>query len=444
MNEPTDNCRELLALEREHNARLSELLEVDHVTGLPVRRAFDAMLAPRIAENDRFALSVIRLDDGYRRRPMSSEILAALLFSVGRRLSQFAPGRVYQSWRTDEFILLVDEPKALDDLEGYAARVREVVGRPVADGPFNIRLSCHVGFSVHPEHGSTVHELLTNAEIALGIVEQRQSTKSVYQHEMGARRRRQFEIEQAIGDAITGGLEDFALAFQPIVDRSGIVRGAEALMRWESRRLGPVSPGEFIPIAEQYGQIQLLGMWAIYRAATVAKGWKVEGEEPPVVTINVSAVQLREPDFALRATELIHSAGGDPRRFRFELTESAIVDRPEEATATLNALRASGIGLMIDDFGTGYSSFSYLHKLPIDTIKIAREFVETAPESDNSRAVIRSIISVAHDIGGNALAEGVESEEQLQILLAEGCDYFQGYYFGRPKITGDLSTLASG
>ncbi|MFP4329414.1 MAG: putative bifunctional diguanylate cyclase/phosphodiesterase [Spirochaetaceae bacterium] len=438
------SCQHLLAQAQEHIEQLNKLLEIDQITGLPVRRALERVLCPKIDAGEAVALAIIRLDDRYRQRPMSSSFVAALLFSVGKRLSEMAPGQVFQSWRTDEYVMFLQEPTVLSDLEGFAESIRETVERPVLDGPFHIRLGCNVGFALFPEHGSTVEELLTNAEIALGIVEQREARATVYQHEMGLRRRRQFEIEQAIGEAIQTGLSDFSLAFQPIVDRSGRLHGVEALMRWETSSLGVVPPGEFIPIAEQYGHIQLLGLWAIYHVATIASGWRSTEYGEPIVTVNVSAMQLREPDFAVRAVELIRIAGADPRRFRFELTESVIVADPESATRTLEVLKAEGVMLMIDDFGTGFSSFSYLHKLPIDTIKIAREFVEGVAGSESSRAVVRSIISVSHEIGGSVLAEGVETREQFDVLLSEGCDFFQGYYFGRPRITERLEGLLDG
>ena len=263
----------------------------------------------------------------------------------------------------------------------------------------------------------------------------------IYQPEMGLRRRRQFLIEHAITEAVQNALEEFSLAFQPIVDAKRRIHGAEALMRWHSRELGTVSPGEFIPVAEQYGQIQILGLWLVYNAASIARDWQVNDADAGIVSLNVSGVQLRDPEFADRVIQLIAAAEADPTRFRLELTESVIVDDPEAARQTLERLRTHGIQLMIDDFGTGFSSFSYLHRLPIDTVKIAKEFVDTITESAHSRAIIRSIISVAHGIGGTALAEGIETQEQFRLLVEEGCDFFQGYLFGRPEITQDLRSL---
>ncbi len=431
-------------MEREQNDRLRQLLSVDYVTGLPVRRKLGEVLRPRIADSNSlpFALAVVRLDERFRRRPMSSEMAGVLLYGVGQRLTERAPDRVYQSWRTDEYIVLVDDTVDTDVLAETSAAIREAIQRPFSSSGVNIRLGCHVGFAVFPEHGRTVPELLGNAEIALGIVEQREDSSGIYHADMGYRRRRQFAIEQEITDAIQSGLDQFSLAFQPIVDRTCAIHGAEALMRWDNDALGSVPPAEFIPVAEQYGQIQILGLWAVYQAATIARTWVGDDHlEPPVVSLNVSAVQLRDPDFAERIIDLFATASVPPGRFRLELTESAIVEDPERARETLETLRGFGVQLMIDDFGTGFSSFTYLHTLPIDTIKIAKEFVDTIVESSHSRAIVRSIIHVAKGIGGTALAEGIETLDQFDVLMEEGCDYFQGYLFGRPQVTNDLNTL---
>lgn len=439
----SDDCPEQLSIVRQENAQLGALLRVDFITGLPIRRVLAERLRPLVGESDHraFALGVVRLDERFHRRFTEGSLVEILTYTVGQRLLSLAPGDVYQSWRTDEFVILVEDPDLLTDLHAFGICLREAVSAPLQHGAMDIRLGCNIGFAVYPEHGSTVSELLGNAELALGIMEIRDGTTIVYDDSMGRRRRRVFEIEHAIAEEIQNGLEGFSLAFQPVVDTERRIRGAEALTRWNSAILGPVSPGEFIPIAEHYGQIQILGLWAVFTASTIAGRWGRSDRLHPIVSVNVSAIQLRDPEFADRFVELIEAGGGDPSRFRLELTESAIIDDPDLAQHTLKALRERGVHLLVDDFGTGFSSFSYLHRLPIATIKIAKEFVDTILDSDHSRAIVQSIVQVAHSIGGTALVEGVESEEQYRVLREEGCDFFQGYLFGRPKAVDDLELL---
>ena len=438
-----NNCQELLALLEDENDQLRRVMNLDYSTGLPLRRVLEDRLRPRIITGDDtpFAIGVIRLDERFHLRSLESEVSGLISFSVGQRLSELVPERVYQSWRTDEFVVLVEDEDALNELTQFGDRIRKVVMAPFQNLGYEIRLGCHVGFARFPDHGTTVADLLGNAGIAMGIVERREGTSIVYDAAMGRRRRRVFEIEHALAAEIQNGLEGFSLAFQPVVDGQRRIRGAEALSRWTNTDMGPISPFEFIPVAEQFGQIQVLGLWVAYTAGSIATRWTRTDRRHPFVSINVSTVQLTDSDFARRFVEILESAGGDPSRFRVELTESVIVENPDAARNTLESLRDHGVHLLIDDFGTGYSSFSYLHTLPIATIKIAKEFVETITGSAHSRAIVRSIIDVAHGIGGTALAEGVETDEQFQILMEEGCDYFQGFLFGRPQSVSGLEDL---
>jgi predicted signal transduction protein with EAL and GGDEF domain len=438
-----DDCFELLAVTQKENEQLQELLNHDYITGLPIRRVLEYRLNVLIEKNNstKFALGVVRLDERFRRQFHDGHIAEILVFSIGQRLNSFSPGNIYQSWRLDEFIILIDDLENLNNLSTLGQTIREIVQAPLNNGTSNFRLRCKIGFAMFPEHGSTVQEILGNAELAMGIVEHSEGTNLVYNHSIGQKRRRILAIEQSLVGEIENGLEGFSLAFQPIVDKNGTLQGAEALLRWNSTQLGPIPPDEFIPVAEKYGQIQILGLWVVYTAATVAKRWTRTDQPIPIISVNVSAVQLLDPEFANRFGDLLETLGVDPSLFRIELTESVIVSDPKLAKTTLQMLKDRGVKLLIDDFGTGFSSFAYLHQLPISTIKIAKEFVDTIVDSENSRAIIRSIIQVAHSIGGTALAEGVETEAQFERLVEDGCDYFQGFLFGRPQIIENLEQL---
>lgn len=443
---PNKPCEDRLNDANERIEHLTELLNIDYVTGLPVRRRLEAVMAPSMDPNNPkpFALGVVRLDARYARFRHNRETANVLLYVTGQRLCEIAPGRVFQSWRLDEFIIVTDDPKKLSAIHSFGEEVRDTVETPHRHSGVNLRLGCYVGFAIYPDHGATVSELLENAEIALGIVEQKDSSAIVYEPDMGLRRNRQYEIEQAITEAIQDGFSQFSLAFQPIVDAERTLHGVEALARWTHPRLGQISPGEFVPIAEQYGQIHILGLWVVFHATQLLRQSDQLNRSLPVVSLNVSGVQLRDIDFAERVVEVMRTAGGDPRRFRLELTETAIIDDPEHAKKTLSTLRDHGIKVMIDDFGTGCSSFSYLQQLPIDTIKIAKEFVDEVHVNENSLAIVRSIIQMASGLGATSLAEGIETQEQFEVLRAEGCDYYQGYFFGRPVVTSNVEDIYRG
>lgn len=440
-----NNCCDQLELYKKKNQQLQELLNLDITTGLPIRRVLENRLRTLFRKNQdfHFALGVVRLDERFRRRFIDGDIAEILAFSIGQRLNAYAPGNIYQSWRIDEFIVYIDTIDDLNNLSALGIELQKIVETPLNNGTSDFRLRCKVGFAVYPNHGSSVDEIFGNAELALGIIEHNDGSNLVYDPSIGIKRRRILEIEQELANEIQNGLEGFRLAFQPVVDQEGSIQGAEALLRWNNSKMGPISPAEFIPIAEKYGQIQILGLWVVYTAANIVKRWTRADRKVPIISVNVSAVQLLDPEFADRIVDLIETAGADPSRFRIELTESVIVADQELANQTLKILRDRGISLLIDDFGTGYSSFSYLHQLPIATIKIAKEFVDTIENSDHSRAIVRSIIQIAHSIGAKALAEGVETQEQYRILGEDGCDYFQGFLFGRPQVVDNLELISN-
>ncbi|WP_422373245.1 putative bifunctional diguanylate cyclase/phosphodiesterase [Hoeflea sp.] len=232
---------------------------------------------------------------------------------------------------------------------------------------------------------------------------------------------------------------EMRLHFQPQVDHAGMIIGAEALLRWEHPKRGQVSPGEFIPVAEEAGLMPLLGGWVLREACRTLADWS---DDPALnrltLAVNVSASQFEVDDFESALLELVRVHGIDPARLKLELTESVIVHDLERTVGRIESLRRTGIGLSLDDFGTGYSSLSYLRRLPIDQLKIDRSFVQEALESERSAGLVRSIIKLGLDLGLVVLAEGIETPEQHAFLLKCGCDEFQGYLFGRPMPDDDL------
>jgi EAL domain-containing protein (putative c-di-GMP-specific phosphodiesterase class I) len=256
-------------------------------------------------------------------------------------------------------------------------------------------------------------------------------TFQVFAPEMDVRIIETMDLEADLRQALELG--EFILHFQPKIDVvSGEIVGSEALVRWQHPRRGMVSPGAFIPVAEETGLIGPIGEWVLREACRRNKSFQDEGLSPITVAVNISARQFRNEGFADMIAEVLHETGLEPRWLDLELTESMIMDHPEGAAAMMSRLKETGISLSLDDFGTGYSSLNYLRRFPVDTLKIDSSFIADVESDPGSASVANSIIDIAHNLGIEAVAEGVETEEQLDFLRRCGCDKFQGFLFSRP------------
>jgi EAL domain-containing protein (putative c-di-GMP-specific phosphodiesterase class I) len=244
-------------------------------------------------------------------------------------------------------------------------------------------------------------------------------------------------MSRSLSDALWN--EEFELHYQPQVDRNGHRIGAEALLRWTPSGGKPVSPAEFIPVAEQAGLMGRIGYWVLQSAMKTLAEWaKSEDTRHLTLSVNVSASQFLEDGFERSVLNLIETFSIDPTRLKIELTESVMVANPELVTAKMHVLRAVGIGMALDDFGTGYSSLGYLRQLPLTQLKIDRSFVQSMTENQRSAALVRSIIQMGLDLELNVIAEGVETREQVNFLTQNGCQAYQGFLFGRPVPLDDF------
>jgi EAL domain-containing protein (putative c-di-GMP-specific phosphodiesterase class I) len=242
---------------------------------------------------------------------------------------------------------------------------------------------------------------------------------------VNARAAMEAELRQAIRS------DQLVLFYQPQVD-DDLLAGAEALVRWRHPERGILPPGDFISLAEETGLILQLGDWVLEAACRQIAAWTREGVAPISISVNISARQFRQPDFVERVLTALERTGANPDRLTLELTESVLVDNAEDVIATMNQLKACGLRFSLDDFGTGYSSLSYLKRLPLDQLKIDRAFVRDILSDDSSAAIAQAIISLGRVMGLSVVAEGVETEEQRELLDHLGCHSFQGFLFGRP------------
>ncbi len=250
-------------------------------------------------------------------------------------------------------------------------------------------------------------------------------------------------LEGELRDALVRG--ELRLHYQPQVTAEGRIVGAEALVRWQHPQRGMVPPGEFVPLAERTGLMLPMGDWVLRTACEQMAAWQRRPETAGlVVAVNVSALQVAQPDFVSRVLACVEQAGAQPSGLKLELTESMLAHDIEDIIAKMTALKARGIGFSLDDFGTGYSSLSYLRRLPLDQLKIDQSFVATMLNSPKETAIVRTLISLGHTLGIALIAEGVETVEQQRLLLANGCTVYQGYLYSRPVASDAFEAMVAG
>lgn len=421
----------------------------DPVTGLATRLLLEDQLAAAAmrAEARKRRLALLYIDlDGFR--PFNEAFGHAcgdtLLREVGQRLSSM--GRATDTVARmggDEFLMLLDGDPDSASAALVADRVRHKLQQPYQIDGKDVRLSCSIGIVLYPEHGPRA-KLIARADAAMMAAKRAGGNMHCfYEARMDHDAERTFDLHRELRSAIethTG----LALHYQPQIDgRTGQITGVEALVRWQHPDRGMLSPADFIPIAERFGLIAALGEWVTDEACRQVRAWLDEGVRLHVA-INLSVHQLRQPDLVelIQAALSIHEV--PPELITFEVTESAAMEDAKASLRLFEQLTQIGVQLSIDDFGTGYSSLSELRKLPVRQLKIDRSFVQNIDKEDDARAIARAVIKLAHALGLQVVAEGVETEAQQGLLMRWGCDQMQGYLFARPMPAANLRLWVAG
>ncbi len=331
----------------------------------------------------------------------------------------------------DEFVVMLPNSDTLSTL-AVSERLRKCIAEPYSLGPEPLFLTASVGIAIFPDDGTTPEELMSSANAALHQVKLAGRNQiQFFTPSVQERSTRALRLTNGLHQAIQRG--EFSLVYQPQLElSSNRIFGAEALIRWTHGGLGPISPAEFIPLAETCGLILPISQWVMCRALHDAHAWIAQGLPPLTVSVNISAVQFDHGDLASMVMEDVHAEGFPPNRLELELTESVTLADPEKALAQMEQLYAHGIRLAIDDFGTGYSSLSYLKRIRAHRLKIDRSFISDLVANEDDRAIVVTIISLARSMGLRTIAEGVETPEQLALLRQLGCDEIQGYLLSRP------------
>lgn len=341
----------------------------------------------------------------------------------------------------DEFAIIVDELDQVDGVMAQANRILEALAKTHLVAGHEVRAEASIGITVYPQDGREPDVLLKNADLALyRAKDEGRGNIQLYRHELHLRVIEKNAIER---DLRTGIIENqFVLYYQPKIDlETGEIAGAEALIRWKHPDRGLVPPDVFIPVAEDSGIICDLTDWVLAEACRQIRAWMDEGVGPVSVAVNVSALDLRRPDFTDRVAATLIGAGVSPKYLEIEVTESTMMHDVDQVIGTLRRLRAFGVSISIDDFGTGYSSLAYLQRFPVQRLKIDRSFVMDMSTDINSHAIPKLIIDLARNLGVGVLAEGVETQEQRDILTSMGCEEAQGYLFGAPVPAEDFESL---
>lgn len=432
-----------LMLEKDHVIQLEQLMNHDSDTGLLQRHILVRRMNKLISDTkSQFAFGILRLDKNYQRIRHTRDRMKVLLYVTSERLKPLVgEENLYQSDRSDEFLFIISNYKnkkeVEDKIDEMIIRVSESHNPPASD----INFGCNVGVALYPDHANSLDELEQNAEIALGIYEEKSWNGFLYSPEIGQTYHENQSLEYILRMCILNNFEGFHIAYQPIVDKDKKVAACEALLRWDAPQKGSVSPVQFIPLAEESGLINYLGKWVLYNALKQAKIWREELGQDIEISVNVSSVQMEQIDFVDTVKTALRVLKIPGKALHLEVTESVVMTNPEEIKIKLKALQKMGIEIMLDDFGTGYSSLSSLNQFPIDTLKIAKEFVDEIPHNKHGVEMVKAILGIAETMGFRTLAEGIEQQDQFDCLVEEGCKYIQGYITSPPVDANEFEKL---
>ncbi len=424
--------------------RMRHIAYHDSLTGLPNRKMFMERLEAAMARAERsdHLLAVLFLDlDKFK------YINDSLGHSAGDQLLQEVARRLQDCVRLtdtvarqggDEFTVILDAITHVDEVEHVTRRILDSLREPYDLNGRACNTSASIGISIYPLDDRDIEGLLKNADMAMYAAKEHGRDNYVfYSIDMNQGKSERMEMERKLRRALEDN--EYLLQYQPIVDlNKGSMMGVEALLRWNNKEYGNVTPARFIPVLEESGFMSIVGEWVLQTACRKAVEWQRQGCAPMMISVNVSIIQFRRLQFVDSVRNALSDSGLDPKLLKLEITESILMDQSDACVQKLQSIRELGVSIAADDFGTGYSSLSYLKKLPIDILKIDRSFVKDVHKSSDSAAIVTAIAALAHSLKLGIIAEGVEQVEELRFLSALRCNYIQGFYFSKPLSEEDL------
>jgi len=425
--------------------RIQFLAYYDSLTELPHRALLQDRLGNALAHaqrrNEKVALLFLDLD---RFKIINDSFGHSfgdiVLKEVAKRLKQCTRAQdTVARVGGDEFLIMLNKVEGVADAAIAAERVMQAMGAEFVIQGHSLGMSCSIGISIFPEHGSDGESLIKNADAAMYFAKDAgRNDVRFFTKEMNAQATERLALESALRLALDKG--EFFLAYQPQMEiATGSIIGLEALIRWQHPELGLVPPDKFIPIAENNGLILQIGEWVLRTACAQARQWWDDGLPPVPIAVNVSAIQFRQENFSTLVKNVLLETGLSSEFLELELTESLLLSNEDVMFAVLQELRELGVKLAIDDFGTGYSSLSYLKQFRVNKLKIDRSFIRNIVFDPGDAAITTAIISMAKSLNLKVIAEGVENEAQMSFLRAHGCDEIQGYYFSKPITAAEVA-----
>lgn len=452
-----DFARLLPAIERElHGAAIRRAKEqadgevhklafYDSLTGLPNSNLFCKHVSRKLPKCDGLIASVYVLDiDRFLRinNCFGHKVGDALICHIGQRLQECVPEEgMVARLGSDEFAVFLGVAANDDQVRDSAEHLRQAFARPFAHGALEFHISVSIGIAASSRDGEDVPELLINAETAMFRAKSRGgNTYQVYAREMGAVAGKQLLLESALRGAVRR--QELILEYQPCLSvLTGELKGVEALVRWRHPELGLLQPDDFIPLANESGLITEIGKWVLQNACRQAKAWHDAGHPGLTMAVNLSAVQFWQAGLVQAVAEVLADTGIEPQCLELEITESVMMRDAETTIATLHALKNMQVKISVDDFGTGYSSLNYLRRFPIDILKIDKSFSCDVTRDAETAAIVQAVGALGRSLGMVTVAEGVETDAQLEFFQQEGFDRVQGFLFSKARAVEDITEM---
>ncbi|MDP2225389.1 GGDEF and EAL domain-containing protein [Nitrosomonas sp.] len=429
---------------QEDENRIAEMATHDALTGLPNRHLLHTRIEQGIAQNSisqtQMAILFIDLDHFKMiNDSLGHDTGDLLLKDVSKRLLSCVRAEdTVARQGGDEFIVILRHIAHDSDASLVAQKILDILKPPFQFNKMVMHIGCSIGISLFPTHGRDAETLLKNSDIAMyGAKGTGRNNFMLFAPNMNQLIEEKHDLSTDLRYAIERN--ELTLFYQPVVNMpSHELRSMEVLLRWEHPEKGLISPLKFIPLAEENGLIIPIGEWVLQTACEQIRTWRDQGYEVPKLAINLSAKQFRDDNLVDKIASILDKSNIEVQSISLELTESTLVDNIEEVVKKLNLLNNMGLQIAIDDFGTGYSSLSYLKRFPISTLKIDRAFVQNITIDKNDNAIIAAIIAIADSMKIDVIAEGIETKEQLNLLIQHGCKRFQGYYFSKPLPVAEI------
>ncbi|QCR33859.1 bifunctional diguanylate cyclase/phosphodiesterase [Lysinibacillus sp. SGAir0095] len=424
--------------EKRAKQRIRQLANFDQLTGLMKLENFKEVLQKYIDRGSE-QLAIYRVNlDRFRNinNSYGEHVSNIVLIEAANRLSEIFPKAPITRSFADDYIILHELNDSIE-LTNTLLSIERILAKPYMLLGEKITIDYSIGISKYPEDGKDVEHLLSNASLALREAKNDSLIRySYFNNELAKKLETRMTIEKRMVNALDNS--EFVVFYQPkVCVKTSEVIGMEALIRWKDPEQGLISPGEFIPIAEETGFIHQLGEWVLLEACRRNKDWQDKGRRHVPVSVNVSALQFMHAQFIPTVKKILQETGLPACFLELEITESILI-QPDRIIEKLNELKKMGVLIAIDDFGTGYSSINYLKDLPIDTLKIDRAFVVETPNSNRDNSLLLSIIQLGKSLQLNVLVEGAETEEQIMFLKGSNCDSIQGFYFSKPLSENDM------